>query len=139
MGRPPAYSTEQASLPGLPSAAAGRLDESLMQVSPMSMAGRTKALCGQWIFEDVHNNPSQSGSGLKETQVPSDGNHFCRTLAYAGGPILLTPGDATARLREVGTARYVMDEASAAQPIEQPCTPRSGFHYMRFSFCMQSM
>ena len=27
-----------------------------------------------------------------------------------------------------------MDEALAAQPIEEPCTPHSGFRYMRFSF-----
>ncbi len=27
-----------------------------------------------------------------------------------------------------------MDQASAAQPIEEPCTPHSGFRYMRFSF-----
>jgi hypothetical protein len=33
-----------------------------------------------------------------------------------------------------------MDEASAAQTIEQPCTPHSGFPYTRFSFWnLQSM
>jgi hypothetical protein len=54
----------------------------------------------------------------KETEVPGDGNRSCRTLAYPNQPNLLTPGDATARLREVGTARHVMDEASSAQTIE---------------------
>jgi hypothetical protein len=89
----------------------------------MSIAGRTKGqeeqklLRGGEFFADVHNNPSHE---VKERQVPREGNHFCRTLAYPRQPNLLTPGDATARLREVGTARHVMDEASAAQPIEQP-------------------
>jgi hypothetical protein len=33
-----------------------------------------------------------------------------------------------------------MDEASAAQTIEQPCTPHGGFPYTRFSFWnLQSM
>jgi hypothetical protein len=50
-------------------------------------------------------------------------------LAYPKQPILLTLGDATARLREVGTARHVMDEAPSAQTIEQPCTPHGGFPY----------
>jgi hypothetical protein len=27
-----------------------------------------------------------------------------------------------------------MDAASSAQTIEEPCTPHSGFRYMRFSF-----
>jgi hypothetical protein len=60
---------------------------------------------------------------LKETQVPSAGNRSCRTLAYRKQPNLLTPGDATARLRKVGTTRHVMDEASAAQTIEQHSAP----------------
>jgi hypothetical protein len=83
---------------------------------------------------------SKPGATSRKTPVPGDGNRFCRTLAYPRRPNLLTPAGPPARLREVGTARHVMDEASSAQTIEQPCTPHGGFPYARFSFWnLQSM
>ena len=88
----------------------------------MSMAGRIKGLPEPAIFEQMHNHPA-TGRTFKETQVPRDGNHFCRTLAYPNPLNLLTPGGATARLREVGITRDVMDEASSAQTIDSPVPP----------------
>jgi hypothetical protein len=117
-----------------PCPAARRFDESLMQALPMSMAGRIKSVRRKGEFL------SRSTSFAPNTRVPVDGNRFCRTLAYPRRPNLLTPGCPPARLREVGTARHVMDEALAAQTIEQPCTPHGGFPYARCSFWnLQSM
>ena len=54
--------------------------------------------------------------------------------------VWLTPGGAPARLRDVGNARHVMDEALAAQTIEQPLYPPQRRSYVRFGFWfLQSM
>jgi hypothetical protein len=94
---------------------------------------------GEFLSRSTSLSPNR-GATSRKTRVPDDGNRFCRTLAYPRRPNLLTPGCPPARLRDVGTARHVMDEALAAQTIEQPCTPHGGFPYTRFSFWnLQSM
>jgi len=73
-------------------------------------------------------------------KVPRSGNRRWSPSAYSSSPKWLTLGGIPARLREVGSEKYVTDVALTAQAVETPCTPlAAAFPTLDLASCLRSM
>jgi hypothetical protein len=95
----------------------------------MSMPDRIKGfprqpLCWGYAQSSLRCNPIRSFKpAFCAPKVPRPSNRRWSPSAYCGSPKWLTLGGIPARLREVGSEKYVTDVALTAQAVETPCIP----------------